>query len=323
VALLPRETAAVPDVTGVPITSPNPADGTFEITGVPPGAYDLLARVPVAAYTGWGSGNPPANAANPWAFGRTPIEVRGTTIKDVAVVVTGGVDVTGKLFVDGQPAQANVRIGLAHAVSIMTIPDPQTQGTLNRITVYQPPINTDGSFAIPLVPEGAYRIQASIGGASPAAANAQSLPALPATAYVADVVQGTTNVYDKPFHVGRERVDPIQVLVKTDGGSIEGIVRDLDKKPFESATVVLVPALNRRQTSSLYKVVASDAQGRFVLNAVPPGPYKVFAWQNVPPGAWQNAEFLAQHEQRGVALTVNPGVQTSIETGIIRAEAPR
>lgn len=244
-------------------------------------------------------------------------------MSDLAVVVRGGSDITGLLVVDGKPAQANVRIGLVmDDIAMRVTADPPTANTFSQIMTYQPPIEADGAFTIPLVPEGKYRLQVNVGGVVPTPATTTPAPppspSLPATAYVADIRQGSLSIYDNGFSVGNEAVNPIQILVNTNGGSLEGTVAESDRKPVPAATVVVVPATDRRRNPALYRTVRSDTQGHFIFTAVPPGQYKVFAWENVPLEAWQNAEFLARYEQRGVSVTVNPGTRVTAETGLIR-----
>jgi hypothetical protein len=50
----------------------------------------------------------------------------------------------------------------------------------------------------------------------------------------------------------------------------------------------------------------ADATGKFNMDGIAPGDYKLFAWEAVPNGAWMNAEFLARYEGRGVAVSVTP-----------------
>ena len=90
-----------------------------------------------------------------------------------------------------------------------------------------------------------------------------------------------------------------------------------DQKPAAGKTVVLVPAVQRRQNPSLYKVGNSDAQGNVVLTNLAPGQYKLFAWDNVPVGAWMNPEFIAEVEGRGTSVTINAGSRQSAQARLI------
>jgi len=37
------------------------------------------------------------------------------------------------------------------------------------------------------------------------------------------------------------------------------------------------------------------------MNTLPPGPYKLFAWESIPSGAHQNPDFMKAYEDRGVS----------------------
>ena len=136
--------------------------------------------------------------------------------------------------------------------------------------------------------------------------------------HVADIRQGAASIFDTGVTVGREAGNAIEVLVRTNGGSVEGTVRSSDRNPLPRATVVLVPAARRRQNSALYKIVQSDAQGHYVMTGVPPGSWRVFAWESVQPGSYQNSEFMQKYEAQGTSVTVNAGTSSTANVILIR-----
>src|SRR5262245_25603574 len=87
---------------------------------------------------------------------------------------------------------------------------------------------------------------------------------------------------------------------------VQGIVQNAEGKALGEATVVLVPPASRRQNRALYKTATTDASGRFTIRGVAPGSYKIFAWPNVPNGAYFNGRFLAKYEDRGRTLNIDP-----------------
>jgi hypothetical protein len=301
----PRDKSALPPDTiggGAGITA-NAEDGSFEIPNVPPGIYDLFARLPIAI--GWGGLAPPERATTPMAFGKTTVEVSGGNVAGVTVLVHQGVDVKGRITVDGQPpAAGKVRISFFPDDSATRVNETQIFNVFGQIAQYPPVIAQDGSFAIPVVPEGHYRFQVAISG--------------PDNSYVADIRQGDISVYDNGLTVGKEPVNPIEATIKTNGGSIEGNVVGVDRKPVPRTTVVLVPALNRRQNPALYKTAQTDAQGHFVLTGIAPGSWRLFAWESVQPSAYQNEEFIKKYEERGTSVTVAAGLRANAEVQWIR-----
>jgi len=110
---------------------------------------------------------------------------------------------------------------------------------------------------------------------------------------------------------------PVEIVIGSGTGIVTGVVMETATKPFAGATVVLVPEARRRQNVALYMVANSDYSGRFTLRGVPPGEYKVFAWESVSPFAYQNTAFLARHEERGKIVLVNQSGTTNVELTVI------
>jgi hypothetical protein len=334
ITLLPRDRNAFVDPRlslGISASLVSPNDGAFEIPNVPAGAYDVYASVPVAY--GWGPAQPPGLATAPVAYGRASIDVRGSDVSGVTISVHQGVDVKGQIFVDGKPALAPVRMGLLPADSSSGIP------VFNQVGRGTIAIQQDGSFLIPLVPEATYRPQPTIlagaaitqlmtqlnrGGRGAIAATATpppTPPPLPANAYVADVRQGGTSVYDDGLSIGTSLVGPLEVQINTNGGALQGTVVGAGQQPHtQGAVVVLMPPVNRRQNPLLYRTASPDAQGTFTINAVLPGPYKLFAWESVPVSAYLNADFMKTYEDRGVSIIVPAGATIAQAVTLIPAE---
>jgi hypothetical protein len=250
-----------------------PVNGAFEIAGIPPGSYDVYAMMADAL-----------NAKNlkNTAWGRTAFEVRNRNVSDITVTVHRSVDVGGQVFVDGSTSTAPVRLRLQPADSAADI----------LALVYAPEIQIerDGSFAIPGLPAFTFRPHATIKG-----------DGLPASAYVADIRQGGRSVYDDGFTAGPVTASPLEVVINTKGGTVEGVV-DRAK-----AFVALVPPPSRRQNGDLYKTMVTNSQRQFRFEGVPPGSYKLFAWENIPANAHRNGDFLKAYESRGASITVQQG----------------
>jgi hypothetical protein len=157
--------------------------------------------------------------------------------------------------------------------------------------------------------------QSPISNSAPTAPNRAPITS---TAYVVDILQSGVSVYDNGISVVSNSIDPIQIIVKTDGGSIEGIVHDSKQIPLAGTTVAMVPQIQHRQNPALYRVETSDSEGHFLITGIPPGDYKLFAWENATPGAYQNAQFMSQYETRGVAVTVSSNLRSAADVGLIQ-----
>jgi hypothetical protein len=101
------------------------------------------------------------------------------------------------------------------------------------------------------------------------------------------------------------------------GGALEGTINAPSNQPFTGAQVVLVPQDMRRQ--DLFKVATPDQYGRFSMTGIAPGRYNVFAWEDLPSGAYLDPVFVNQFRDRGFALEVQKGGQTRAEPHLIPA----
>ena len=208
----------------------------------------------------------------------------------------------GRVTVDGEPKAAKVFLNLAPDETLDRVGDSQTANVYGQVAIYRPTIAADGTFAIPVVPEGHYRFAVQVHE--------------PGSAYVADIRQGSFSVFDNGLQVGNAEVAPVEVEIRTNGGSVDALALGGDQKPAVGKTVVLVP-IQRRQNPVLYIVGQSDAQGHVVMPNVAPGQYKLFAWDSVRPGAWMNAEFMKKIEEAGTAVTVSAGTRQSAQVRTI------
>ncbi len=77
-----------------------------------------------------------------------------------------------------------------------------------------------------------------------------------------------------------------------------GLKPDQDKLPI-TVWVVLVPDPSRRDQSHLYRKVATDQFGHYLLRGIAPGDYKLFCWDEVEDGAREDPDFLRAYEDRG------------------------
>ena len=98
---------------------------------------------------------------------------------------------------------------------------------------------------------------------------------------------------------------------------VQGSVVDANQHAIAHAKVVLIPQAEYRQRSDLYRTTETNEQGNFWLRGVRPGSYKAFAWEDRPWQAYEDPEFMAQVEPRGVTVQVAPPSVANLRITVI------
>jgi protocatechuate 3,4-dioxygenase beta subunit len=262
----------------------------FEFQGVPPGFYVLVAQQP----------STPHEPKTMW--GRTSIEVKETNLEHVEVVVGPGVDVSGRIRVEGDTAVDLSKEINHHRMS--GILESQEASSLASLTpdIDNATVNADGTFIFREVPEGNYRI---------------NFFPVPEGFYLRS--SGSSDMLETGITVGRGHSPAAVELVLSPGaGRIDGTVES-DEQSAPGASVVLVPDGKGRGQPNYYRQSVTDLLGRFAMRNIIPGDYTLFAWEQIDRGAYFDPEFLGRYEDRGTAVHVEEGGHLSVKLDVIPA----
>ena len=113
----------------------------------------------------------------------------------------------------------------------------------------------------------------------------------------------------------------IHIVLADNCPLISGTVVGPDGQPH-SATVVLAPvAPELRQSPLSYRAVVTQDHGAFVFKGVHPGPYKLFALEEVEPLAWMDPQLLGPVDAKGELVSVSLGEQATRQLVLIPADA--
>jgi hypothetical protein len=75
----------------------------------------------------------------------------------------------------------------------------------------------------------------------------------------------------------------------------------------ESATVLLIS--DGEKPVRVWKSAISDADGKFSINSIPPGKYRLLALDDVETSSWENPAVAQTFEGRGVAIELAPNAK--------------
>jgi 5-hydroxyisourate hydrolase-like protein (transthyretin family) len=280
---------STPTVTLVPLNAAgfrNPSagrgasniDGSFAFTGVLPGDYVVVARDVRAGVVG-----PPL-----------PIHVGDGDVENITVSVGQPLSLTGRVLVEG-----------------VVNPLPRIFVSLrpNNLPGLAP-INTQadavtGSFVLNNLVPGDYQIQISDG----------AIPAGDKPLFMKSARLGLTDVTDS-MPISANTADRLEIVLTADPGAAEGVAIGSGGIPAPNATVVLVPNVARRRPD-LYKSVVTGTDGRFRFQDLAPGDYKLFAWDDVETGAWQDPDFMRAYESKGLLVRIAEKGKEDVQLNVI------
>jgi hypothetical protein len=250
------------------------ADGTFEVSNVIPGAYNLIAI---------------QQASGQIYSTRTRLDVGPGGVSGLNLAVRPGVEIPGQVYLEGT-APANFQMNRLRVS--LTSQDDLPLGNTNA------QVDANGKFTLANVPAMSYRV------------NVQGMPT---GAYLLAGRFGSTDALGDALQV--DATGTLSLQVGFSPGSVTGTVTDNRGQPFASAITVLIPSVRNRL--DLYKTANSDQAGNVNFTNVAPGDYKVIAWEDVPQGAYLNADFVQPFEDRAQSVHVDRNTSPAVQLKVI------
>ncbi len=219
-------------------------DGSFELAGVLPGTYYVLA----SRMEGRGQ-----------MIGRAPVHVTDGNVDEVLIMTAEPLTVTGTIRVEGGQPLVSEQSPMQPSVNLM--PDgPSAYGQVGAR------VKDDGTFQI----EGVSRDKFFL-----------NLYGIPEGTYVRSVRMGGQEVVDKGFDLSQlESAPALEVILSPKAAVVEGLVRDGDKLAA-GMFVTLVHEPFRPEKRYLIKNGTTDQNGAFSIKGVAPGAYRAYAWEEM------------------------------------------
>jgi hypothetical protein len=243
------------------------------------------------------------------ATGATTVTIGDLDVDDVTITLSPPTVIAGHLRIDGElperprPAgRGRGGFGGGGGPGISVTLMPISTGSASAI------MGGGGGRGAPAA-DGAFRLRAGAG------EYRVTVNGLPAGAYLKEARIGGVDVLELPLSIpGQDGT--LEVVVSTHGGEVRGAIVDARGVAAPSAQAVLVP--NRaRQRADLYKTIQAGPEGRFEIKGVPPGDYKLFAWESVDPFQWFDPEFMERSEDKGVPVQVSESSVANAEVKLI------
>ena len=277
VTLLPSGSGAF----GASVQRSNPINqttGEFEVARVFPGSYILSATT---------------RRSTEGLYAREVLQVGGNDIDDLLVALRPGVSLAGVVRIEGaSPSDLSTE---SMRVSLMP-----TEATGFRAGTAS--VDAAGSFEMQGLAPGRYQMR---------------ITRLPTNGYLKSARLGDADALSNGMEIGSTVPGPVSLVVSLKAGLVTGAVFDDAKDPVPGATVVLVPEQSKRNRMDLFQQASTDQYGRFTLNGIAPGAYKLFAFGNVESGAYQDPVFLEPFEDDGEKIKVDESGSAAVELKLL------
>jgi len=255
------------------------SQGNFEFPSVVPGAYLVQAFQ--------------HGGANKMFAATQAVDARGNDVENIVLELAPAAELKGYLRIEGR-APTNVA-----DLQVYLQPDgPNYAGWPGA------PVKPDGSFTILNVTPTRYEL---------------NVHGFPDDYYIKSAVLGGKDVLDSGLNFTPGTSGAIEIVLSSTGGQVEGVVLNADQQPATEASVVAVPDELRRTQLRFYKDDHTDQYGRFTIKGIAPGRYKLFAWEDVEEGAYQDPEFIKRFEALGEAVVIRENSHESAPLKLIPA----
>ena len=147
-----------------------------------------------------------------------------------------------------------------------------------------------------------------------------NVASLPGDFYAKAARLSLKDVFEESLTIDKQPEAPLQILLGSDGGHLDVAVFDSQNQLHTGAQVVLVPDMARRNRPDQYLVAISDDDGRVHFQGIPPGSYKLFAWEGIEPNAYLNIDYIHNYEDLGTPVRITSGDNNPISLRLIPKE---
>jgi hypothetical protein len=224
---------------------------------------------------------------------RQALEVGNAGVDGVTIAIPSTASLEGQVRVDGQ-GETN----LGSLTVQLQFREPIPLGTPAGH------VKPDGSFGIEDITPDSYDV---------------SVSGLPGGYYLKSASVSNQDVLESGLTVtsGAAKLD---LVVSPSGGQVDGVVADAKQQPAKAATVVLIPEAARQSRLSLFQTAGTDPNGHYSIQGIAPGDYTLYAFEDLPPGAFQDPAFMKPFEKSAQSVTVREGGHESKQLQQIQAD---
>ena len=213
---------------------------------------------------------------------RQPLTISDRDIDDALLNIQPLVDLHGRVAIEGEqqtnfsalPGTPSPSVTMHVTLSPLNGPMPSGVGT---------GITNDGSFTLSGIASGAYKVRVS---------------GIPGGTLVKSIRLGAIEARDCGIEVVGATTAPLEITLSRSVGQISGIVETDQGKPAAFSSITLV---DDPPGPGLY-LTGTVEDGQFTLASVPPGAYRIYAWEDIENAHRYDPAFLKAYENKGTRV---------------------
>lgn len=222
------------------------------------------------------------------------VNIEKTDVNDIALTVPSASTLRAKIVIAGTDPLSVFDKTSAARPQFRLIPTQPLQPSSGFILL----ATTDGTFEVRSAFEGKYRV---------------SLGPLGENHYVSELRLDGVRAPNNMIEVQPNAVAELVLVVRPDGGRVEGMVVDDKNQPVAGVRGILLPDPVPDVIGSYYPI-SSNPDGNFTLRGVAPGNYRAFVWSGL--GELQLFDRELWTRTRGSATAIRVDVGSRITANI-------
>jgi protocatechuate 3,4-dioxygenase beta subunit len=268
-------------------------DGTFEFKNLVPGTYSIVEG------TVFDRGV--LSREHPGAV--VEVSVLNADVDGIVLLVPPNAAILGRLTVDGLSSAASPELEKLKVRFAPPVGAPSYYAVNNFVAPSAASMDKDGAFKLDNVAPGEYRVV---------------LIGIPPGYFIKEEHFGGADVLNQSLRFDSSQTAQLGIVISPNAGQLKGLALNDKQQPVSGVQAVLIPDRSRDRIE-LYKTATTDEAGRFSMTAIPPGDYKVFAWESIEPNSWFDPDVVRSAELKAHAVHIGELSNETIEVRTISA----
>ncbi len=255
-------------------------DGSFYFKDVIPGSYSIEPSNMVMIVNG-------SSRLESKFFGHHQVMVKDHDLSDVLVPLQAGVIVRGKLIQQAQDKPLSTK-------SVVRL---SAVSSLGRD--FSANVSTDGTFEILTVAPEQYRIH---------------VLNLPEGSYLKTASSGDQDVTITPLDLSSGVGATLAITISPKAATATGSVYRESSGIAADVLVTLAPTdASRRSDPGTSRKARTDQNGQFVLKNLPPGEYRILAWEEIDDELAVDPEFRSAFDAQSARIELSEGSNLHVD----------